>query len=222
MTEALLVDWTRPPAVPGDGVHVWRIALSGGPSPWDGIALPEDEWARARRLVDPAARDRFVALRRATRGILSRYVGAVPAALRFAREARGKPVLAVPAAGPCFNLTDSRDLALLAVSHSGAVGIDVEHVRAVRRRDAIARRLLDGGLVEALERAPPAERDALFFRHWTAFEARQKATGAGLAGPRADPGDWEIRHFLPAPGCVAALAHRAAVSGRVFYFALTG
>lgn len=218
MIDPPLVAWTTPAQLPAHGLHVWRIRLSAQPSPWDGIALPDDEVARARRLVDPAARARSLALRQATRAILARYVDAAPAALRFAREARGKPALVAPSGELRFNLTDSRDLALLAVSRTGPVGIDVEYVRAVQRRDGIARRLFADGLVAALEHAPPADRDALFFRHWTAFEALQKATGAGLAGPRTDPADWQVRHFVPAPGSVAALAHGARVREPVFYF----
>lgn len=222
MTDAPLVAWTRPSALPDDGLHVWRIGLSAAPSPLDAIALPADEVGRAERLVDPAARRRFLALRQATRAILARYVGAAPAALRFARQARGKPVLAAPASDWHFNLTDSRDLALLAVSRDGPVGIDLEFLRPVPRRDGIVRRLFATEVADALAGAPAAERDALFFRHWTAFEARQKATGAGLGGPRADPADWQVRHFAPAPDCLAALAHPPAVAPRLWFFHFIG
>jgi 4'-phosphopantetheinyl transferase len=218
LTDTLNVDWSRPSQLPAGGLHVWRIVLSVAPSPADGAALAPEEFARARRLVDPAARARFLALRQATRAILARYVEAAPAALRFGREARGKPLIVEPATDWQFNLADSRDLALVAVSRSGPVGIDLEHLRVVARRDAIARRMFGEATVAALADSPPHERDALFFRHWTAFEARQKATGAGLAGPRADPADWRVRHFVPAPGCLAALAHAAALEPSVRFF----
>lgn len=222
MTDAPLVAWASPSPLPEDGLHVWRIGLSATPSPLDAIALPADEVGRAERLVDPAARRRFLALRQATRAILARYVGAAPAALRFERQARGKPVLAEPASDWHFNLTDSRDLALLALSRDGPVGIDLEFLRPVPRRDGIVRRLFAAEVADALARSPVAERDALFFRHWTAFEARQKATGAGLAGPRADPADWQVRHFVPAPDCLAAVAHGPARAPRLWFFSFAG
>lgn len=218
MTVTPPAEWTRPAQLPPDGLHVWRIVLSGRTAPGEPVTLPGDEAVRARRLVDPKARSRFLALRHATRAILARYVRSTPAALRFAREARGKPILVEPRTDWAFNLTDSRDLALLAVSRIGAVGIDLEHLRAVARRDGIARRMFGEDMVAELARSPAAERDTVFFRRWTAFEALQKATGAGLAGPRADPDDWRVRHFVPAPGCLAALAHRAALDPEIHYF----
>jgi 4'-phosphopantetheinyl transferase len=222
VTDAPHVEWTRPSQLSADGLHVWRIALSAPPSPAAGAALAAEEVARARHLVDPAARARFLALRQATRAILARYVGAAPAALRFGREARGKPRILEPATDWHFNLSDSRDLALLAVSRSGPVGIDVEYVRVVSRRDGIARRMFGEAVAAALADSPPHERDSLFFRHWTAFEARQKATGAGLAGPRADPADWRVSHFVPAPGWLAAIAHATGLAPRIEFFRFTG
>lgn len=218
MTDAPVVGWTCPESLPAGGLHVWRISLCTGPSTAGPTGLAADEIERAQRLVDPIARRRFIALRQATRAILARYVDRDPAELAFGRETRGKPRLADPASDWVFNLTDSRDLALLAVSRAGPVGIDLEHIRPVPRREGIARRILGQGLVDALADSPPAERDALFFRQWTAFEALQKATGAGLAGPRADPADWRVHHFVPAPGCIAALAHGAEPGVPFFYF----
>jgi len=221
MTDTPLTAWVESAEVPPSGLHVWRIALGAGPPPAQ-ATLPTDEAVRARRLVDPAARSRFLTLRVATRAILARYVDGAPAALRFGRAARGKPFLLEPATDWAFNLADSRDLALLAVSRLGPVGIDVEYLRDVPRRDAIARRMFPADLVAALEAAPADARDALFFRHWTTFEALQKATGAGMSGPRADPAEWRVRHFAPAPGCVAALAHAAAIEARIHFFSFAG
>jgi 4'-phosphopantetheinyl transferase len=222
VTETACVDWTTPARLPPADVHVWRIDLSAGDDPHEPTTLTDDEIARARRLLDPRAQRRFLALRCATRAILARYLDRRPETLAFGQAARGKPVLADPAAEWCFNLSDSRDLALLAVARAHPLGIDVEHVRPVPRRDAIARRLLGDPVVEALGRLPADAADALFFREWTAFEARQKATGDGLAGPRADPGEWPVRHFVPAPGTIAALAHRAAGDATIAFLSFRG
>jgi 4'-phosphopantetheinyl transferase len=216
------VDWTTPACLPREDVHIWRIDLTAGDDPREPTTLTGDEIARARRLLDPRAQRRFLTLRRATRAILARYLGRRPETLAFGQEARGKPVLADRAGEWCFNLSDSRDLALLAVARARPLGIDVEHVRPVPRRDAIARRLLGDPVVEALARLPGDAGDALFFREWTAFEARQKATGDGLAGPRADPGEWPVRHFVPAPGTIAALAHQAAGDATIAFLSFRG
>jgi 4'-phosphopantetheinyl transferase len=222
MTDAPVVQWRDVRSPPPAGLHVWRISLSVEADPRAATTLSADELARARRLVDPAARARHLALRHALRAILARYVDSGPAQLRFGREARGKPFVAEPPTDWTFNLSDSRELALLAVSRTGPVGVDLEHLRPLPRRDGIARRIFAAAQVAALEASPVEARDALFFRHWTAFEALQKATGAGLAGPRADPADWQVRHFVPAPGAIAALAHRAAVDAEMLFFNYAG
>ncbi len=222
MTDTPVVEWREAHQPPPVGLHVWRIGLSAQPAHSATPTLSADELARARRLVDPAARARYLALRRALRAILARYIGGEPEQLRFGREARGKPFVAAPPTDWAFNLSDSRDLALLAVSRTGPVGVDLEHLRPLPRRDGIARRVFAAEQVAALEASPAAVRDALFFRGWTAFEALQKATGSGLAGPRADPAKWRVRHFVPAPGAIAALVHPAAVQAEILFFGYAG
>jgi 4'-phosphopantetheinyl transferase len=117
-----------------------------------------------------------------------------------------------------FNQTDSGPLALLAVSDVGPIGVDLEEVRPVARRDAIARRMFAAEACQEIAEAKPDERDHAFLAHWTAFEARQKATGEGLHGTRADPAKWRILHFAPAPGWIAALAHAADIEPAVAWF----
>lgn len=46
----------------------------------------------------------------------------------------------------------------------------------------------------------------LFFRQWTALEARQKAFGYGIFATPVPPDDLHCRHFFAADGFVAALA----------------
>jgi 4'-phosphopantetheinyl transferase len=208
--------WTVPTVLPSSGLHVWRIPLAGADAAGiDGLSV--DEVARARRLAEPS-RWRFLAVRRAARTILSRYVGAPPATLRFVTSPRGKPSIGHPATDWLFNLSDSGDLALLAVSRAGPVGIDLERLRAVSRRAAIARRMLPLDAHEQVALTPGPAGDAVFLMHWTAFEARQKATGAGLSGPRAIAADWNVVHFVPAQGWIAALARPTGQEDAVCFY----
>ncbi len=208
--------WTAPTSLPPTGLHVWRIPLAGS-DPEDIEGLSDDELARARRLVDPV-RGRYLAVRRAARHILARYVGAPAATLRFVAAPRGKPSIGHPATDWLFNLSDSGDLAVLAVSRAGPVGIDVERLREVPRPEAIARRMLPPTAHDDLLQAEAVARDALFLRHWTAFEARQKATGAGLSGPRAVATEWRVVHFVPEEGWIAALAYPAGVAPAIRFY----
>jgi 4'-phosphopantetheinyl transferase len=205
------VAWERRLAPAAGGVHVWRIALDPH-SGQDEAVLAPTELARAARFHDATRRQRYLALRLAARHILARYLGTSPHALAFGTGPRGKPHVVAPPTALMFNLTDSGALALLAVSDAGPIGVDLELLRVVPRWQAIARRSFDNDACRRLETADPQERAHLFLRHWTAHEARQKATGEGLHGARADPAQWQVLQFAPAPGWVAALAFAADVA----------
>ena len=93
--------------------------------------LAPDELHRAGRLLDPRARNRFIAGRGFLRETLAGYLGEEPARLRLAAGEFGKPCLAEEeqGAGVCFNLSHAGDYCLLAVAVNRAVGIDLEQVR---------------------------------------------------------------------------------------------
>lgn len=205
------VAWQRRLAAADGGVHVWRIALDQHLGRDEAVLSPT-ELARAARFHDPTRRQRYLALRLAVRHILARYLGTPPHALAFGTGPRGKPHVVDPPTALTFNLSDSGALALLAVSDAGPIGVDLELPRTVLRWRAIARRSFDYDACRGLEIADPQERADLFLRYWTAHEARQKATGEGLHGARADPAQWQVLHFAPAPDWVAALAFAADVA----------
>lgn len=211
------VFWAVPDALRDRGLHVWRIDLDAG-AEIDSALLAPSEVARAHRIGDAERRRRFLALRVTTRRILARYVDTEPRALAFGAGHRGKPHLVHPPTDLVFNLTDSGPLALLAVGHGGAVGVDLEAVRPVSRWQRIARRTFPESACLVIEAADPAARDTMFLAHWTAHEARQKATGEGLHGVRADVARWQVLHFTPAPGCIAALAFAADVTPALSWF----
>jgi 4'-phosphopantetheinyl transferase len=85
--------------------------------------------------------------------------------------AGGKPVAR---GGPHFNLSHTDGLALIALSASREVGVDVERVRPVRGAEAIARRFFSRDDARAVAEAGEDDRDLLFHRLWVAHEARVK------------------------------------------------
>jgi 4'-phosphopantetheinyl transferase len=145
-------------------------------------------------------------------------VEVAPEALVLGAGPRGKPHIAWPPSRWAFNQTDSRMLALLSVCDAGSVGIDLEAVRPMPRWREISRRMFPAAAHAELATAAPAARDRLFFAHWTALEARQKATGEGLFGVRAAEVEWEVRHFAPLPGWIAALALPAGCDAPVGFY----
>ena len=171
-----------PTPVPGE-VHVWRVDL--GPAiavPAESGVLSGEERARAGRFQRPADCARSLAARASLRELLSRYVGAAPAALRFTAGPHGKPELeqGVAAGAPRFNLAHSGRLVLLAFAACD-VGVDVEQLRDDVEIEGLARRFFAPEEIAAIHRATRGVRQVeTFFRIWTRKEAFLKAMGTGL------------------------------------------
>jgi 4'-phosphopantetheinyl transferase len=135
------------PAVPdGDlppgAIHVWLAYLDDGYGDpvLSASVMSADEQARARRFVFEKDRRRFSAARVLLRMLLARYVGTDPAELRFATGGHGKPSLEGFESAPAFNVSHSQDVAVIAVSRAGDVGVDVEAIRKMDDGEAIAGR----------------------------------------------------------------------------------
>jgi 4'-phosphopantetheinyl transferase len=176
---------------PGE-VHVWRVRLNRATQ----SPPTAEEAERAGRFANPALRRRYLRAHAALRAILGRFTDTP---LEFAVREKGKPYL-VSAPGIRFNLTHSREMALVAVARDCEVGVDIERIRPLPQYAAIAERYFPPG------QAPPTgPRD--FFRHWTRFEALLKAHGTGLFGVGATPpGVWSVVELDAGPGYRAALA----------------
>lgn len=192
--------------------------------------LADDERARADRFHFDKHRRRYIVGRGVLRHLLGAALGLAPGRIAFDYGPHGKP--AVAGAGLAFNLSNSSDLAVIALGGGSPLGVDVERLRAMDDADAIAQRFFSAPEVEAFRRLDPGDRDHGFFRCWTRKEAYIKAIGDGLTMPldrfqvafdRGQPsrflaiGDdpsesshWQLLHFDPAPGYLAALAVRGA------------
>lgn len=227
-----------PPALAPGEIHLWSVDLA-----------PEaSKVAELRRLLDPEEvarvdRYRFEHLqRRGTvrrgrlRQLLGAYAAVEPQRLELAYGEKGKPRLAsgsggAAAAGLSFNLSDSQDLAVYAVTRDLELGVDVEILRPMPDADSIAKSFFAEAERAALLAVPAARKAEGFFHCWTRKEAYIKAIGEGLSEPLdrfsvtlfpAEPchfldiggscqeaSAWTLIHCLPAPGSVGALAYRA-------------
>lgn len=162
------------------------------------------------------------------RRVLSRYVEADPATLRFGREARGRPFL-IGTHVPDFNLSDTGGGSVVAVAERGRVGVDLERCGRVLPHRRLAQRYFSAREIETLATLSEETARTAFLHLWTAKEASCKATGTGIYGqldrwvfdPRretpdllglpSDAGDaaaWHHLRVTPAPGYTAVLACR--------------
>ncbi len=204
--------------------------------------LSTDEQRRADRFHFAHHRQRFTIARGVLRSLLGHYLGHTPEAVRFRLGPYGKPALPDPAR-LFFNLSHSHDLALVAVTEAGQVGIDVEKVRPMVDADQLADRYFSPRETARLRALTEEVRLASFFRCWTRKEAYIKATGLGMSFPldqfevtlapdepaqllhvEGDPAAtrrWSMHHLAPVDDYVAALAIDGAVpAGQVRCFRL--
>lgn len=222
--------WDRPAEPPAlvaeDHVHVWRVNVNEQGAEAGISLLCGEERDRAARIVVTSARTCFIAARSALRRVLAGYTGIAPCTLRFATGPYGKLFLVDHPVS--FNLSHAGDFALIAVTRSHPVGVDIEKISSARASEAIAERFFSLAEQAALAAiTSDTARSEAFFHIWSRKEAVIKALGEGLSCPlatfdvTADPADarllafrregilhaaWTLRALDAAPGYTAALA----------------
>ena len=142
--------------------------------------LSPDECDRAARLLNLQHQNDFIAARGALRSKLAQYTNCSPKALRFSYGNYGKPQL-VDYPNLQFNLAHSNGRALIVVSETAVVGVDLEKVRSVPKLLALAKRFFKSSEYETIVALPESLQPEQFFAYWTCKEAYLKAIGVGLS-----------------------------------------
>lgn len=175
-------------------VHLWRIDLQSALT--DTSVLTPEEMVRSGR---------FQQTRSLLRRLLGHYLEQPPESLRFEYGVHGKPALSANSSQETlfFNLSHTNEVALIAVTASAEVGVDVEEIRSVAYTEKIARRFFSPSELVWLEEEPGEER---FFRLWTRKEASLKAHGAGLFVPAENSPPTSTVNVEAAEGYAAAVA----------------
>jgi 4'-phosphopantetheinyl transferase len=200
------------------GVQVWTAWLDSEPERlkafW--LTLSKRERLRAMRFTFERERHRFVTARGFLRCILCQLLDTEPNTLEFNYGPAGKPSLggALAHSGVEFSVAHSDNLALFALSCSGAVGVDVEEIRPMPDLDGLIERCFSASESAEVHQLSGPPKIKAFFRIWTRKEARLKATGEGIAGltklmddQASAPGaPYSLYDFIPAPGYSGALA----------------
>ena len=118
--------------------QVWRASLQNQPSALELDRLASTEHAKAQRFVHEVHRRRYLAARVALRGILAMETGMAPRDIPIDYGPFGKPMIDARF-GIYFNVSHCNDVALVAVSRKGEVGVDIECPRAIADALDIAR-----------------------------------------------------------------------------------
>jgi 4'-phosphopantetheinyl transferase len=239
--------WVRGPKSPAISVnesHLWKIDLRCESTAEMNASLSREENDRAARFHFEKDRQRFRIAHASLRMILSRYLDVAPASLAIAQTEYGKPFLINPEAeGFHFNLSHSKDLALVSVTREREVGIDIEFMHASFATMDLAEHFFSVAEVYTLTGLDRDCRTQGFFNCWTRKEAYIKARGEGLSRAldsfdvslapgvpvallqtRFDPSDvsrWSLHELFPAPNYAAAIAIERGPSNLSFrHFAL--
>jgi 4'-phosphopantetheinyl transferase len=166
-------------------VDLWRIDLASEAHEARAYRsfLSDDEIQRADKFRFGHSRDHFIIARAVMRTILAGYVDLEPRQLVFSYGRKGKPELRFNGPGPAlkFNLSHSRDFALLAVTKGARIGVDIEFVNPKIAASGLAARFFAPGEVHALDGVATSLKAEAFFACWTRKEAYLKALGTGLS-----------------------------------------
>jgi 4'-phosphopantetheinyl transferase len=165
-------------------VIVWSWSLQTGPFVGDDAQalLSDDERARQRSFVSPELRRRFGAARAGLRTLLGRHLDLDPRRLAFSANEFGKPRLAGDGQIH-FNLSHCEERAVLAISDTAEVGIDLECERPIEHVDLAKRYFHPNEVAAVTASRDEAEQRRAFFLVWTLKEAVVKALGTGLSTP---------------------------------------
>ena len=209
------------------GADIWLLdfsALTENQSAAFSHLVSAEELARAQTFK--RNRHHFLATRALVRTVLAYYTGLPSASLEFAKKEQGKPYLINVPSPIYFNLSHSGNVAALAVSAAGEIGVDIETIRP-RNFLAIAERYFHADELTQLLALPEAKREALFFQLWTLKEAFFKATGGGISSGldkacfqitdknicvnfadelHTQPNHWQFEQAVIAHNCLMAVA----------------
>lgn len=219
-------------------IHVIDLHPSRTPPALEAV-LSDDERDRRDRFYFAPDRQAYTVCRGSLRHILGMALAQAPDTLRFTLGPYGKPHLADQEVH--FNVSHSADIAVIAVSETTPIGVDIEQARRLDDLFALARRHFSPTEQEVLAGLPGSERVAAFFRCWARKEAFIKAIGLGLNFPlhgfdvSLAPGvpaqlldirdarhseGWRLHHLEIAQGYAAALVTQGTATITVAPFSM--
>jgi 4'-phosphopantetheinyl transferase len=144
--------------------------------------LTDSETSRAAAFRFPADAAHWSACRATLRQILGAWLGIPPRDVPIIISPSGKPLLAPPLDSIHFNLSHSRELALIAVNPHSPVGIDLEPLNRAPSLIGCESTFCHPEEIASLPTEEVARADELL-RLWTAKEAYVKALGTGFSTP---------------------------------------
>ena len=171
-------------------IDVWcaffgEIGLESLHEAYRGV-LSEAERLQEQRFHFAVDRRRFLVTRALVRTVLSKYADIEARDWTFTTNAYGRPAISNPdviAGRISFNVSHTKSLIVLAVTHGLALGIDTENAIDREAPLELVSRFFAVPEVNAMTELPLAARQQRFYEYWTLKESYIKARGMGLSIP---------------------------------------
>lgn len=187
MTGDLLSGSFSLPTLASQQTHVWLVSLQQPKSMAETIAkcLSRKEQENGARFHGPDNQRRYLVSHGVARLLLGRYTGREPESLEFSTGRFGKPFVDLPSSDSDFhfNLSHASEIAAVAISRIGPIGVDVERLRQTTDIPRLVRRYFSEDEVVRFGQVHIEQHTPWFFRMWTCKEAVSKALGCGLSEP---------------------------------------
>ncbi|HED13512.1 MAG TPA: 4'-phosphopantetheinyl transferase superfamily protein [Gammaproteobacteria bacterium] len=175
----------QPPQV--GHLHLWAVDLDH--THHTAIEKNYYQWLSAReqlrlnRYHSGVVHNRHAAIMLALRAILSHYLDCPLNAFDYQYGSHGKPAVAgyFGKVGVSFNSTDSRNLALIAVTAGAELGVDLEYLDRRLHSMHLLKRIC--GAMEGTQLQQGTSTSKRLLQCWTRKEAWGKALGVGIRYP---------------------------------------
>ena len=221
-------------------IDVWTIPVLSKVYTKDYISslLSDAEQERYQRFHFDKDKNLFLSTHIAVRRIIANYIKQAPAAIEFGYHSKNKPFLKEDPSFE-FNLSHSHKLAILGITKTAQLGVDIEYIHREVEYMELAERFFSKQEAMKLKSLEQDDLSKAFFNCWTRKEAFIKATGDGLSFPLdlfevsllpweepallatpfdpAEKAHWDLAAFSPREDYLAAIAMRGKMK-QINYF----
>lgn len=165
-------------------IHVWQIAEPSSSDKSYPLAryLSDTETQRALRFKFTKHGLWWAYVRDAMRDVLSKYTDTSPSEIGLLTSDKGKPYLDKNRHPQLyFNQSHTKNMACLAITNAGPIGIDIEEVKVMNDMNEIASRFFSTQEQSHFSQIKDLQtKTNTFFQIWTKKEAVLKANGQGM------------------------------------------
>ena len=162
-------------------IDIWQISLDALITDQHSLILTLDKEERERyQKRQNKLQSSYLLSHAACRQILAHYLNLAAGEIKYKKNQHGKPLLdhKTPLN---FNMSHSRDKAIVAVTNHSTIGVDIEFSDKNTGWEKIVPRYFHPDEINYLFAQPKDRQKQTFFQIWTRKEAYIKAIGTGFA-----------------------------------------